>query len=150
MSQQIKIIGMDKLQAKLRTLPKKVQTAGSRKAINAGTKPILAAEKADVPVDSGLLKKSLGRKVKFKGGLGYGVVGPRRGFGVKGEKGKFKFKARKKGMKNEFSFREPSRYAHLAEKKKSFVQSAYTKTKDQAVRIVGNVLGDFVETEARK
>lgn len=150
MSQQIKIIGMDKLQAKLRALPKKVQTAGTRKAITAGTKPILAAERADVPTDTGLLKKSLGKKVALKGGGGYGVVGPRRGFGQPNAKGKLKFKSRKKGEKKPAGLKDPARYAHLAHRKTPFVQSAYTKTKDEAVRIVGNVLGDFIEAEARK
>lgn len=149
MSQQIKVIGMDRLQAKLRTLPKKVQTKGTRKAITAGTKPILAAERAAVPIDTGLLKKSLGKKISLKGGGGFGVVGPRRGFGVPTEKGKLKFKATRKGVKNVASFKEPTRYAHLAEKKKPFIEAAYQQTKDEAVRIVGNVLGDFIETEAR-
>lgn len=149
MSQQIKIIGMDKLQAKLRALPKKVQTKGTRKAITAGTKPILAAERAAVPVRSGLLKKALGKKISTKGGGGYGVVGPRRGFGQPNAKGKLKFKARKKGEKKPAGLKDPARYAHLAERHKPFVQSAYQQTKDKAVRIVGNVLGDFIESEAK-
>ena len=113
MSQQIKVLGMEKLQAKLRALPKKVQNKGVRKAVTAGTVPILAAERQDVPVDQGLLKKSLGKKIKHKGGGGYGVVGPRRGFGQPGKKGKLKFKARKKGEKRQAGMKEPTRFTKI-------------------------------------
>ena len=144
----IKLVGMETLVARLRALPKKVATKGARRAIQAGSKPILDSEKADVPTDTGLLKKSLGRKVASKAGNAFAVVGPRKGFGEPGKKGKLKFKARKKGVLNIASFKEPTRYAHLAEKKKSFVISAYEKNRETSVAIVGKVLGDFIEAEA--
>jgi len=52
----------------------------ARKAVNEGTKLILAAAKANVSIRTGSLRKSLGRKVKaFKNGTGYyGIVGPRK------------------------------------------------------------------------
>lgn len=55
----ISIVGDKKLQAKLRRLETKVQRKIVRKALRDAAKPVLADAKARVPVDTGLLKRSL-------------------------------------------------------------------------------------------
>lgn len=103
----------------------------ARVAIGDCTKIILAAAKANVPTRTGMLKKSLGRKVAAKkGGGGYvGIVGPRKDISDKtrakqqkefdaGERKRAPGKARfKKAVK--YKGREivvnPVKYAHLVE-----------------------------------
>lgn len=144
----IKLVGMDVLLARLKALPKKVANKGARRAVQAGSKPILDSEKADVPTDTGLLKKSLGRKVGQKAGNAFAVVGPRKGFAEATKTGRIRFRSRKKGAPKPKGAKEPTRYAHLAEKHKSFVIAAYEKNREASVAIVAKELGDFIETEA--
>ena len=138
------------LKKRLAELPKKVANKGARAAIQAGSKPILDTEKSLAPVDSGLLRKSLGRKVKqYKGGP-LAIVGPRKGFEGLTKKGRVRFQVRtKKNSGTGKGLKQPSRYAHLAEKKTSFVIASYEKNKATSVEIVGKVLGDFIEANAK-
>lgn len=57
-----------------------VMRGASRRGVNEATKLVLAAAKANVPRRTGMLRKSLGRKVvAMKNGGGYvGIVGPRK------------------------------------------------------------------------
>ena len=67
---------------KLAGLDRKVARKALKAGINDGTKAVLWDAKARTPRRTGLLRKSLGRKVKsYRGGaVIVGVIGPRRGF----------------------------------------------------------------------
>lgn len=76
MGSRIEIKGMDDLLRKLKnlgstTVAKKVQ----RKAIRAGTNPLLVDAKANVPVDKGDLKRSLTKKIIVNNYRCQGIVG---------------------------------------------------------------------------
>ena len=68
-----------KLMRTLSLMPQKVQRRVAGKAVRAGGKPILQAQKAGVAVDKGTLKKSLGVKVKtYRRSLtALSMIGPR-------------------------------------------------------------------------
>ncbi len=98
------------LLARLDGMKRAVRTRVLRKAIGAGTKIILKVAKSLVPKESGLLRKSLGRKVKVyrNSGIAVGIVGPRKGFrqDVTRSKGKW-FPVT--------AISDPIKYAHLVE-----------------------------------
>ena len=86
-----------------------------RQALGKAAKPILKNARARVPVESGLLKKSLGVKTKTyrRSGVSIAVIGPRKGFktkvgGVKTRVGSAKGDETRQ-------VRNPAKYAHLVE-----------------------------------
>ncbi|MEM8783070.1 MAG: HK97 gp10 family phage protein [Planctomycetota bacterium] len=58
-------------------LPTKVAGRVSRRAVSAGLTPVLREARREVPVDTGVLLGSLGRKTKAYGDLSIGLAGPR-------------------------------------------------------------------------
>ena len=90
MAQRIKgIVGVEDAKRELNALAKRVRTSVLRKGMTAGLAPILAAAKSKCPVrdpdprfKAGLLRKSLGKKVKqyANGSIVVGLVGARNGF----------------------------------------------------------------------
>lgn len=135
---RVKIEGLAPLLAKLDGLKRAVQKTAIRRAVDQAGKVVLDAAKAAVPTNTGLLKKSLGRKVVIgrRSGVAIAIVGPRTGFKVihtearfnkKGEALKtqtgFTMSGRKtKGKKVILKLgsrsplmSNPTRYAHLVE-----------------------------------
>ncbi len=111
-----KIEGVEELVKQLRQeLPARMQTKILRKAIGDGCRVILKAAKQKVPVgETGLLKKSLGTKIKAYRTTGnvVGMVGPRTG-SKKTKKGKVRTAL---GKKFDAAGVAPHLYAHLVEK----------------------------------
>jgi HK97 gp10 family phage protein len=102
----VKLEGLEGVLKRLGRLKK--QTTRSkilRKAINAAARPVLKAARGLVPVQSGLLKKSLGMKVKTyrKSGTVIAIIGPRTGF------------KREVTVGGQKQLRNPTKYAHLVE-----------------------------------
>lgn len=60
---EIRIDGLQELERRLKRLPEKVQRVTLIKAVRAGAAPILAAARAKVPTNTGLLRRSL--QIKF-------------------------------------------------------------------------------------
>lgn len=69
----IELLGEPELQRKLDALDRKVQRKVVRKAIREGAKPVLAAAKAKVPVDTGALKAGLKLRALKRSRTGFGV-----------------------------------------------------------------------------
>lgn len=109
--------GAPQLFQALRAINKKVARQTLRKAVKEGAKIVLNDAKANVPVDTGLLKKSLAVKVAtFKGGEGVvGIVGPRTGKTSSGRGPNRKKGLSKLGQKFAAAERWPAKYAHLVE-----------------------------------
>lgn len=120
--------GMREAYAALDKAGKKIQRDGSRKAAQAGSKIVLDAMKPAVRVRTGLLKKSLGRKVKaFRdSGVAVGIVGPRTGFKVVKQKDGSKAKVQTRFSRLEGTrvnkkgetvdrYSNPTQYAHLVD-----------------------------------
>lgn len=110
------ITGLEDLVKQLRDeLPRRMQSKILKKAIGDGSKVILKAARQKVPKgETGLLKKSLGRRIKVYrlSGKVIAMVGPRTGF-KKTKAGRVRTK-----LGEEFSSAQvdPSKYAHLVEK----------------------------------
>lgn len=103
-------VNVKDLMSSLDGLKNAVKNRILKKAVNKGCKIILKAAKAKAPRETGLLKKSLGSKVKVyrNTGVVVGIVGPRKGFRqeVLRKKGRW-FPA--------MVISDPIRYAHLVE-----------------------------------
>lgn len=102
---QAKIEGLSGLLKALAGVDAKLRRKATRKAVGEAGKIILRAAKGKVRKKSGLLKKSLGRKVKVYRGTGTAVaiVGPRTGFRETVQRG------------NRQMLSDPVKYAHLVE-----------------------------------
>jgi HK97 gp10 family phage protein len=84
------------LMRSLDNLPKELQKSAEKAVLRAGGKPILAAARAKVPVDTGNLKKSLGVSVHAnRAGWISARVGPRKGFKGKSKTGRKRERAAK-------------------------------------------------------
>lgn len=111
------------LARRLAEVDRKAARKAIRQGINEASKLVLADAKAGVPVRSGQLRKSLGRKVRATkdGKVIYGVIKPRAGAWVKDQPG---LVGRRKGGKvfvNKWRVKykgrviNPVKYAHLVE-----------------------------------
>src|SRR4051812_41547264 len=98
----LKLIGAKELERKLKTLGPRVQKKVLRSAVSAAGTPVLKSARQKAKKQSGLLKKSLGKKVTTNKNTGAvtAIIGAR-----KQVEGEYKGKPRK-----------PSRYSHLVEK----------------------------------
>lgn len=169
-----KLTGQQQLFGKLDGLKGSLQRKILRRAVTDAAKVVRDRAKANVPIQSGLLRKSIGTKIKtYKTGVVVAIIGARTGFKrevtVKGPRGSYT------------QLRNPVYYAHLVEfgtkphalgkgstlgwkgKKKSKARSqsgaqhpgttgqhplqrAWDQTKDQAVAI----MQDRIAAEVRK
>lgn len=141
------VIGGKELQKKLATLGERVQRKVTRQAINAAANPVLKSARGKAKKQSGLLKKSLGKKIvtsKDKTRV-TAIIGAR-----KQVQGEYKGKLRK-----------PSRYSHLVEKgfinehgehvpPQPFLDPAARESESQAMSIMQNKLADGVIREAMR
>jgi HK97 gp10 family phage protein len=150
---KVQVVGLDKALRALQDVEKKVRNRAARKAMDAADKIVLAAQRSLVPVESGLLKKSLGKKVKvFRGsGTVVGIVGPRKGFKtfvVKTDRGaaiagtakSVGLLRKAKGAAVGVEIRDPAKYAHLANMHKQFVEPSIDNNRAAVVAAMGNVI----------
>lgn len=109
---QARVEGLDAVLKALAAADKKVRKKGVRKMAAEGGKLVLKRAKQLVPRETGLLKKSLGRKVKAypKSGVAVAVIGPR-------NEAKFRQQVtRTRGRRAPRTLiANPVRYAHLVE-----------------------------------
>lgn len=100
------IIGLKETLETLRLLPGKLQRRILRPALTKATKPILMAAKRLAPTDTGMLSKSIARKVvTYKSGTLVVVIGPDT---------KHRVEATRRGRKTPMIV-NPAKYAHLVE-----------------------------------
>lgn len=142
-----KLEGGKELQRALKTLGVRVQRKVLRQAVNAASTPVVKAARRKAPKQSGLLRKSLGKKLKTytKNGTVMALVGPRKD--VEGE--------------HEGEKRRPARYAHLVENghvaadgthvpAQPFLRPAFDETQPQALDTMRRKLAAGVVTEMVK
>jgi HK97 gp10 family phage protein len=101
----LRLEGTRALERKLLMLSGPRVLAITARATQIAMKPVVAAARALVAVESKTLRRSLGAKtVKYRGrGIAVTVVGPRKGFG------------RMVTIKGKSEYRDPIKYAHLVE-----------------------------------
>jgi hypothetical protein len=142
----------------LEELPKRVGHKHLRIAMNAGGGILKRSAESHVPTETGLLRKSLGVKVKIPdasfnakhhGKPAYAVIGPRRNFvraSITGKQGKPQLLTDRKALKRvlgggKVKTRNPARYAHLV----------HGGTKSHAVNAVrARVLSNGTQTFGRR
>jgi hypothetical protein len=141
----IKVHGIPEAVEAFKDLPRTVRNRHMRIAMNAGGGVIRNAMAARMPVETGLLKRSLRVKVKVPdasfnvahhGRPAYAVIGPKRGItgrvGIS-RKGVMKTLTTRQAIRASFGgsgfhVRRPSRYAHLIERgTKAYMVSAKDK-----------------------
>lgn len=128
-SARVTITGAAKLDRALKALGSKANRVGAG-AVTAAAKPIIKAARANVPTQSGLLKKSLGSVMRRYTGTSVAVIGARSS--VSGE-----YKGRK---------RLPVKYSHLVEfgtvhsAPKPFLRPAFDAKNGESLRILNSEL----------
>jgi HK97 gp10 family phage protein len=101
-------------------LGNRIRKKGVRRAVTKTSRSISKIAKSNAPRETGLLKKSIGQKVKtYPSGNVVGIIGPRYGFrrAVKvkiSKRGKRSLRLGKKGEEGK-RYRNPVNYAHLVE-----------------------------------
>lgn len=128
----IQTSGLREFKGALEKLDKKLRAKVVRGAVNAGIKVFVAAMRQRVPENSGLLKKSLGRKSKTyrQGGIYVAIAGARSGFKyevqytVKDDDGKI--------LRTYKRVQDPRNYAHLTDSDKPWVQPSFDATRAEA------------------
>lgn len=143
MRTKVQVQGAKQVIKRLNKLKRGVKNKILRKAITKSCQPVAKAAKANTPIETGLLKKSLGHKVKTYKDDVVGIVGPRRGMGkvvtVRGRK----------------VYRDPVKYAHLVErgtvdsKPQPFLLPAWESNKQAISQILTNEIRQGIESEVR-
>lgn len=147
----LKIEGLKPYLKAMQSLKGSAQRRVLRKAITDATKPVLKTAKAKAPKDSGLLRKSLGRKTVTlkKRATVIGMVGPRTGF-------KKEVTVRRSARKPSVEIRDPNRYAHLVEfgtshsAARPFLRPAWDANLSKVKTIMTKRMGKEIEIEAAK
>lgn len=143
----MELLGEDELRRLFSRMPKRLQDRWLRKAVNAAALPILRTMRQTANKDSGLLKKSLGRKTKLyrKDGTAVAIVGARRSVS---------------GTHNGRT-RVPANYLHLAENGhidaktgkhipgSHFMRKSYESQKGAAQQALVGTMSKGVLTEAK-
>lgn len=147
MGKGMELQGGKELAKALKTLGVRVQRKVTRQAVNAACNPTLKAARANAPEESGLLSKSLGKKIVTypEAMVIVGIIGPTT------------------DVSGEFNGhpRVPWRYAHLVEgghidqygnhiPGHPFMRPAYDSTEGQALDVMASKLGSGIEREAAK
>lgn len=145
---RIQITGLQKVFKKLEGLNRTVRGKLIRKAIDRGTVGMLKTARQLAPVETRLLKKSLGRRIKLyrTSGNVVAVIGPRKGFKRKVRVPVFDKSGKRVRGKTREQVRDPRHYTHLVEfgtehsAAKPFLRPAFDRNKDQAKSIIKNIL----------
>jgi HK97 gp10 family phage protein len=149
MSANYRLIGAEDLARKIHGLPKDLQRAAESSVLRAGAAPVARIAKAKAPKESGLLKKSIGYRVRKVKGVINARIGPRRGFRQEvprvGTDGK-----------SRLVMSDPNNYAHLVELGTShspaqpFIRPALESAKGDALAAMAKNMGIFLEKQIRK
>jgi len=103
-----KVTGAKEIAAALKRLPRDLQRAAETAVLREGAKPIAKAAKARAPQDSGLLKKSIGYRVKKVDGVNSARIGPRTGM-------KQQVTRKRPNGTTYTETADPNKYSHLVE-----------------------------------
>jgi len=141
---KLELTGDKQLMRKLETLASTTQRAAVRPAANYAWTPVNKAAKRKAPVDTGALKKSIGKKAKTYSTTGVVWVG------VGARVGEEYVKTDAGGNK-----RKPWKYLHLVEwgtagqQPQPFLRPAFDENKDEAERRLISKTWDYIEKLAR-
>lgn len=154
----VKLDGYAETARLLSELPKRVRKTAARKGVTAGSAPIVKAAKAKAPVETRMLKRSMGRKVKaYRSGNAVAVIGARKGIAAT---------AKQAGRDARAAKRVPANYLHLVTggtkahkvgkrshpgaRANNFLKAAYVGQQWTAARLVKDTIAAVVRAEAAK
>ena len=134
---KVDVSGDKRLMRKLERLKGSVQRKIARRAATKAMTPMTKAVKRRAPVDEGDLQRSIGRKTKTfaRAGVVWVGIGPRKGYGR---------------MREDGTRKEPTKYAHLAERATHFMGRAFRAEVGGAERIFAREARAGIEQEARR
>lgn len=134
------LTGIEEATAKLTRLKTAVGTRAVRKGLGVAAREQKRQAKARTPKQSGLLRKSLGEKIKTYRGSGttVSIVGPRRKFGRVVKIGR--------GKNAEKVYRNPTRYAHIVEKRYHPLAKAERATRQHSIDAVTEAIDNAVKS----
>ncbi|MCP4617177.1 MAG: hypothetical protein GY844_12190 [Bradyrhizobium sp.] len=143
MANGVLLEGHGRLLRKLRRLPQTVQRRVMRPAVSKALTPVNRDAKRRAPRATGLLKKSIGKKVKVyrHSGTVWGAVGVRRGYKARMPDGRY---------------RDPDKYAHLVElgtqhsPAQPFLRPAMDANRERALAILADTVRAGLAKEAAK
>lgn len=145
MSMNVKVEGIKDLVKKLESMKKSKASKILRKACTKGAQPVAKSAKAQAPVETGLLKKSIGHKVKsYPSGVVVGIVGPRVGHGTEVV------------VNGKPEYRDPVYYSHLVELGSEqapphpFLRPAWDQNRGNVENIMRTQIGEGIEKELAK
>ena len=120
----LNIEGDNRLMRVFRTLPDTMRKKHVRRGVTKAARVIAREARDYAPVQTGLLRRSIGSKVKTYGGTIMGIVGPRAGMRQRValvRKRKSRWLTGKRAVKtaailgHHTEYRDPAKYAHLVE-----------------------------------
>jgi HK97 gp10 family phage protein len=133
------VTGLRQVFKRLRQVDEKVRKKILRSALTAGGQIVLQEARAKVPVDSGLVKESLGKKVKVyrQSGTVVVIVGPRTGF---------RRMVKRRG-RQKLVLENPTAIAHLAGpgRHQTFMAQAAESTRERVKSVVTQKILDGIE-----
>jgi len=143
MAHEVLLQGHKKLLRKLQRLPDAVQRRILRPAVNKALTPINRDAKRRAPKETGLLRRSIGKKVKVykRTGVVWGAVGIRKGY---------------KTQLPDGSWRNPEMYAALVERgtrttrAQPFLRPAMDANRERALSILADAVRAGLAKEAAR
>lgn len=176
---ELKLVNHRAINRRLERIPESMRKKALKKALRSASRPIINDARGRVPVESGMLRRSLGVKVaqgRRRRSTAYAVIGPRTKFRAK--------KLEQQVAGTRFAGRRPSLYAHLVEfgtsahripgvpirlggktvrvlkqvastvhpgaQPKPFLRPAFRNKRMQALRQIASTLRRFMASEARR
>lgn len=130
---QVRVRNVNKVEAAMAGLDKKLRGKVLRAAVAKGRKVYIAALRQAAPVETKLLKKSIGARGKtYRGGaIALQTIGPRSGFRrevvVKRRDKHGRIVGRSKQL------RDPRRYAHITEKRRPWIRPTFAAVTPTAI-----------------
>lgn len=104
----IKLVGLAQIGLALSRLPSHLQRSAEAAVLREGAKPLVKEVRSKAPIASGLLKKSIGFRVKKIKGVISARIGPKTGFG------KEVTRIGSDGQPRQV-YSDPNKYSHLVE-----------------------------------
>lgn len=142
MNISMELTGVDAVLLAVATYREKVKKS-IRAGVAAGRKVYLSALKNAAPVESGLLKKSLGTRSKTyrKGEVAGQTIGPRSGFKKEVVLKSTRMIAGKRRKVIRKELRDPRKYAHITEKRNPWIRPTFEAVTGAALQTTLQTIG---------
>lgn len=143
------VTGIKEVARDIAALDKRIRNRVLKRSVDAGAKVFRTGLKASAPVESGLLRKSLGIKGKIyrSNGIYVAVIGPRSGF-----KQEVKIKRSVAGQRKKkivLQVRDPIKYAHLVEALYPWMRPTFHAKQEEASSATTRTMAKEIDAAAK-